>query len=181
MGVSNVFGIIRTETMIMAKSDPMEILLRSNLWATRNIIQSCANLTSEQFHRRFEMGPGSIHDTTTHILMAMRVWTDMLAGREARPRLGSDGRKYSIAELLTLLMELDADLSAEAHRLPLDATITATRGDKTYTFTRGAVLTHLTTHGMHHRAQCLNMLRHLGANPLPQSSVLDWVRAGEPV
>jgi uncharacterized damage-inducible protein DinB len=165
----------------MATSDPAEILLKTNLWATRNIVLSCANLTAEQFHRRFEMGPGSSHDTTTHILMAMRVWTDMLAGREARPRLGSDGKKYSVDELLNLLDELAADLSVEAHRHPMDHTITATRGDKAYTFTRGAVLTHVTTHGMHHRAQCLNMLRHLGVNPLPQSSVLDWVRAGEPI
>jgi uncharacterized damage-inducible protein DinB len=38
----------------------------------------------------------------------------------------------------------------------------------------GAILTHATTHGMHHRAQCLNMLRHLGVTPLPQSSVIEW-------
>jgi len=41
------------------------------------------------------------------------------------------------------------------------------------------VITHVTTHGMHHRAQCLNMLRHVGVNPLPQSSVLQWMLAGE--
>jgi uncharacterized damage-inducible protein DinB len=27
---------------------------------------------------------------------------------------------------------------------------------------------------MHHRAQCLNMLRHLGVTPLPPSSVTEW-------
>jgi hypothetical protein len=29
---------------------------------------------------------------------------------------------------------------------------------------------------MHHRAQCLNMLRHIGLTPLPLSSVLEWIR-----
>jgi uncharacterized damage-inducible protein DinB len=32
----------------------------------------------------------------------------------------------------------------------------------------------VTTHAMHHRAQCLNMLRHLGVTPLPPSSVAEW-------
>jgi uncharacterized damage-inducible protein DinB len=39
---------------------------------------------------------------------------------------------------------------------------------------RGAVLTHVTTHGMHHRAQCVNMLRQLGAD-IPLNSVIEWM------
>ena len=39
-------------------------------------------------------------------------------------------------------------------------------------------LVHVTTHGMHHRAQCLNMLRHLGvpgvSDRLPEIDPLDW-------
>ena len=48
------------------------------------------------------------------------------------------------------------------------------RDGRTADFTRGAILTHVTTHAMHHRAQCLNMLRHLGVTPLPPSSVTEW-------
>jgi uncharacterized damage-inducible protein DinB len=48
------------------------------------------------------------------------------------------------------------------------------------TFTRAVILCHVHTHSMHHRAQCLNMLRHLGVSPLPQSSVTDWSRAAQP-
>ena len=44
-----------------------------------------------------------------------------------------------------------------------------------FTFARGAVITHVTTHGMHHRAQCLNMLRQLGVEQLPPSAVVEWV------
>jgi uncharacterized damage-inducible protein DinB len=35
------------------------------------------------------------------------------------------------------------------------------------------------THGVHHRAQCLNMLRHLGVKPLPLSSVAEWSRTAD--
>ncbi len=41
-------------------------------------------------------------------------------------------------------------------------------------FTRGAAMTHCLVHGTHHRAQALNMLRHLGVAPLPEIDVMDW-------
>ena len=56
---------------------------------------------------------------------------------------------------------------------PSDELVTGSRGDRT--FARGAVLSHVMTHGMHHRAQCLNMLRHVGVDPVPPSSVLEWI------
>ena len=53
-----------------------------------------------------------------------------------------------------------------------------TLAGKTHRFTLGAALAHVTTHGMHHRAQCLNMLRHLSApgisDRLPEIDPLDW-------
>jgi uncharacterized damage-inducible protein DinB len=157
----------------MPTSDPLTILLAHNEWATRHIIEACSGLTHEQFHQRFEMGPGSLHDTVTHLLAATRAWGDMLAGREPRPRL--EGTERSTDELLKLLDEIASDMAASAKAHPVDGLVSGTRGGKSYTFTRGGVLTHVTTHGMHHRAQCLNMLRHLGVQPLPPSSVLEWM------
>ena len=119
------------------------------------------------------MGPGSLHDTTTHMLGAMRAWTQILMGEQPAPRLEAGGQR-SAAELLSLLGECADAFAAEVHRLPLDQTVIRVREGRTYTFTRGAVLTQVATHGMHHRAQCLNMLRHLGVSPLPSSSVAEW-------
>ena len=157
----------------MPTSDPVEILLAHNLWATRTLIDTCRNLTPEQFHQRFEMGPGSLHDTTTHILGAMQGWGDLLAGRDQRPRL--EGESRSAEQLATLLDEISEDLLNSARNHPLDEQVSGSRGGREYTFTRGGVLTHVTTHGMHHRAQCLNMLRQLGVDPLPPSAVVEWI------
>jgi uncharacterized damage-inducible protein DinB len=66
-------------------------------------------------------------------------------------------------------------LVSPVFRPPRHGLVSRERGGKMYTFTRGAVVTHVTTHGMHHRAQCLNMLRHVGVSPLPPSSVLEWM------
>ena len=154
------------------RSDPVEILLTHNRWATGNLLDACAALTDEQFHQSFDMGPGSLHDTMTHILGAMRGWGDMLATREQRPRLECE--KRTPQQLLELLDEIADDLEASAGAHPNDEEVSGSRGGRTFTFTRGGVLTHVTTHGMHHRAQCLNMLRQLGVDPLPPSAVVEW-------
>jgi uncharacterized damage-inducible protein DinB len=162
----------------MPTSNPTDILLSHDLWATRNIIDACSKLADEQFHRRFEMGQGSLHDVITHIIAAKSGRADLLASREARPRIEPSTRRTT-AELRSLFEASTIDFDHHARAHPLDQIVSRDRGGKTYSFTHGAVITHVTTHGMHHRAQCLNMLRHLGVNPLPQSSVMEWTWTGD--
>jgi uncharacterized damage-inducible protein DinB len=169
--------ITQSWRFIMPVSNPLDVLLAHNHWATRSVLTACAALSPQQFHQRFEMGPGSLHDTLTHLLSSTRAWADMLAGREMRPNL--EGSRTA-PELLPLFDEVCADLGTIARAHPVEELVTRSRGGKSYTFPRGAVLTHVTTHAMHHRAQCLNMLRHVGVSPLPASSVLEWMIAGEP-
>jgi hypothetical protein len=84
-------------------------------------------------------------------------------------------------ELMTLLDGAAADLAASAGRACACGLVTArdvTLGGTTYRFTLGAMLIHVTTHGMHHRAQCLNMLRQLAvpgiSDRLPEIDLLQW-------
>src|SRR5438477_1474476 len=105
----------------MASSNPLDILLAHDLWATRQILDACAKLTPEQFRRRFELGPGSLHDTVTHMLAAMRVWADLLAGREQRERL--EGTNRSVEELSRLHDEIADDLAESARAHPLEDTV----------------------------------------------------------
>ena len=163
----------------MPVSDPVAILVRQNRWAMEKLIEACRTLTDEQFHQTFEMGPGSLHNTILHILGAMRGWSDLLAGREQRPRLESDDKR-TLDDLSELLVEISDDLESLATSRPTGEIVTGERGGKVYSFTRGAVVTHVTTHGMHHRAQCLNMLRQLGVDQLPPSSVIEWVMMEQP-
>ena len=105
----------------MPTSNPLDILLAHDEWATRQMLDTCAKLTDEQLHRRFEMGPGSLHDTLTHVLAAMRVWGDLLASREQRPRL--EGTNRTVADLTALHDEIAKDFIASAHARP---TVTGT-------------------------------------------------------
>jgi uncharacterized damage-inducible protein DinB len=120
------------------------------------------------------MGPGSLHDTITHILGAMVFWENVLEDREIASWLEDNPQERSAAELLTLHDKISADFAAVAKKHPVDEFISRVYKGNAYTYTAGIVITHVTTHGMHHRAQCLNMLRRLGVNPLPLSDVTDW-------
>ncbi len=161
-------------------ADPIEVLLAHDTWATRELLTVVATLPTEQFTRQFPMGPGSIQATLTHMLGAVRAWTDLLAGRDFRPRLEATG-PYRPEQLLTFLDESVKDFATHARAHPLSGLVHRVRDGKTYTFTRCVVITHVATHGMHHRAQCLNMLRQLGVTPLPKSSVVEWMVAEAPV
>jgi caffeoyl-CoA O-methyltransferase len=165
-----------------AAGEPLEILLRHDAWATRAVLQACAALGDDQWHRRFEMGPGSLHDTLTHVVGAMFRWADRIDGptTELRPSIEGVARRTP-AELLALLDAAESGLAASADRARargLGTEFEVTLAGKTHRFTLGAALVHVTTHGMHHRAQCLNMLRHLGApgisDRLPEIDPLDW-------
>lgn len=163
-------------------ADPLDVLLAHDTWGTRTVLQACASLDDAQWHRRFEMGLGSLHDTLTHIIGAMARWADRIEGppHPLRPSV-EDGTRRSVRELEALLDAAARDLSASAARARqrgLDTELDVTLGGTPYRFTRGAMLVHVTTHGMHHRAQCLNMLRHLNvpgvSDRLPEIDALDW-------
>ncbi len=164
----------------MPESDPLTILLAHDRWASTQLFNACSQLSAEQFSQRFDIGPGSLHDTLTHIIGAMRAWTDNLAEVEQRVRLEAEGKRRTPQELLSLLEETCDAFAAEAGRRPLSEQVTRRMATgKTIQMTRGAVLTHVTTHGMHHRAQVLNMLRRLGVQSLPPSSVTEWTWTGD--
>ena len=91
----------------------------------------------------------------------------------------SEGDK-TVQELITLHPIAADEFEAEIREGSLDDDIHGERGGRNFTFKRGVILTHVTTHSMHHRAQCLNMLRQLGVDPLPANSVMEWSLMGEP-
>lgn len=45
--------------------DAIDILLAHDAWATRELPRACETLADEQLRRRFDIGPGSLHDTLT--------------------------------------------------------------------------------------------------------------------
>lgn len=185
-------------------ADPLEILLKHNHWANRRILDYCAALTSEQFHQRFDIGPGTLHDTMTHVVACVLRWADRIDARPMRPSIElPNGSTWSffgppsqgprppvprraIAQLSAINDDSTADLAKVITRCRqhgLGSTFVLPFGTKSYTFSYAAALTHVLTHGVHHRAQCMNMLKLLHApafaNEVPEIGVVDWQAEGE--
>jgi uncharacterized damage-inducible protein DinB len=162
-------------------------LMGHNAWATGILIDDAAKLTSEQFHRRFDIGPGSVHDALRHIVGAMLRWADRIGGRDVRPSIESAGNAFSAGGLRELLMQADADLRTVAEEVERrggwgEAMKFIVEGGPTYRFSRAAGMLHVLTHGVHHRAQVLNMRRQLGLAALELDlDVVEWecVQSGQ--
>lgn len=163
----------------MATSDPGEILLRHHRWANERLLRACEGLTDEQLDRPFEMGPGTLRKTLAHIASTIRGWDDLLAGRPKRPWLNAEG--YSFRELRELFERVTSDFESSAREHPVDGIAIGGSTGSTYSYVRGGVVAHVLAHGIHHRAQCLNMLRAMGAEPLPECDVDIWMTSEEPV
>jgi len=157
----------------------LEILFEHNLWATAALLDDAARLAPGALQRRFEIGPGSIHDTLRHIIGAMLRWADRVGERPLRPSIERDERARTVAELRELLERADAELREVVARVVADGRLgepmEIREANPVYRFTRAAAVLHVLTHGERHRAQILNMRRQLGLPALELDlNVLEW-------
>lgn len=170
-------------------TDPIDILLGHNRWANGRVLECCRALSPQDFHQRFDIGPGSLHDTMSHVIGAIFRWSDRIEGVALRPSI--EGRapgdpspmtRRTPDELIGLNLRACADLArvVAAVRPRLAETREWTMRDRSYRFTVAAAVIHVTNHGMHHRAQCMNMLKRLGRPVDADLDELEWQVAGEP-
>ncbi len=143
-------------------------LLTFNDWAREKLLLAALPLSDAQLDRKFEMGEGSLRATLAHLWFAEQIWLDRWLGGD-RSQLAKADPAISMAELHERFRRTGAAraafLAAKSNR-DLDAPITFTNMRKeTYTFSLRDLLLHVCNHGSHHRAQAVNMLRHVGAEP----------------
>ncbi len=178
-------------------SDPVDVMLAHDAWATRMLLNTCRGLTYEQFHRPFDLGLKTVHLTMTHIVSVMRRWSDRIGERTLRPMLdavpgapsavGAEARERTVEELLALLDEAERDaraVIAGVRKQGFDMLLRLEFPDETgrkkrHTFAKGTALVHLCTHSMHHRAQVIAMLRMLGVSTIPDTDPIAWQEVTE--
>jgi uncharacterized damage-inducible protein DinB len=160
-------------------SDPLSILLQHSRWLTGVLLDHCAKLSNEQFHQKFEIGCGTLHDTLHHMIGCMAAWTARVKGEtytrptgpftieQLRERLSSSAK--GLDELVGELQLAGAMDHVRTQRFP-----SSEGGTVDVTFTAGAAITHCLVHASYHAAQAVNMLRRLGVSPLPELDVIDW-------
>jgi uncharacterized damage-inducible protein DinB len=157
----------------MSAMDLLDRLLGHDAWTTRRLLLLCHGLSEEQLDRDFDIAHRTVRATFEHIIRNMEVWTGLMAGGSIRAMGGK-----SVEQLLGRLDRAAADLARVAHGVALRGTwneyFVDTLDDPPRRKTFGAAIAHLITHGMHHRAQLLYMLRRLGVKDLPEGDVFSW-------
>ncbi|MEM6755821.1 MAG: DinB family protein [Planctomycetota bacterium] len=153
-------------------------------WANRRLRDAARPLDRDQLHAAFDIGPGSLLATLTHLHAAEAVWLATIQG-DPNPPSPFTCRFDSLAELEPAWDQSEQDWSGWLARLTdadLDRPITktATLTGQTSTTPLSDVLLHVCTHAQYTTAQAVNIMRRLGvpADELPDTMLISLSRAG---
>ena len=158
--------------------DLLDRLLGHDAWTTRELLLRSRGLTDNELDREFDIGHRTLRRTFQHIIRNMEVWTDLISGVPVRDDAGADARGQSVDGLLARLDVVVPQLQQVARRIAdegrLDELWVDHLDDPPTKKSYGGAMVHLATHGMHHRAQVLFLLRKLGVSELPEGDALSW-------
>lgn len=162
--------------MTATRCDTLRELFTYSDWANTTLLRAAAEVDDGALDRPFEMGMGTLRRTLLHIHCGEDVWLQRWGGRRETPwpdeteRVGLDG----LRERFAATWRARGDALAGLRDADLDAELVYrdSRGSL-YRARRGQMLLQSIVHSQLHRAQALNMLRHVGA-ALPKPG-LDYV------
>jgi uncharacterized damage-inducible protein DinB len=148
-------------------------------WGNRELLDRAAALANAALDRPFEMGCGNLRKTLAHIRFAEQWWLENWTHGPGRPFPETEP-DISIVELTRLFADTcrqrDRYIGALADDDLLGETAAEPRPGLVKRFPLGVTLIQLCCHGTHHRAQALNMLRHLKAD-VPGLDYVTMLRA----
>jgi uncharacterized damage-inducible protein DinB len=134
------------------------------------ILDAARPLSHEKYHREFPIGPGSLARTLTHTLGAEWYYIERMLGHQTPPYDECPIREEDPFALPDLAAEWDAQAARTRAALdavadwdaPISYTVEYEGKRVRVTASASDLFTQLALHEMHHRAQALNILRHLG-------------------
>jgi uncharacterized damage-inducible protein DinB len=158
----------------------LERLLRHDAWTTRSLLVLSGGLSDAELDREFDIGHRTLRRTFVHIIRNMECWCDLMTGRPQRWSACEVPPRESVPALTDRLDVVADELLQLGKRV-------ATENREEDFFVDyldqpprrkplGAGLVHIATHGMHHRAQCLYIMRQLGVKDLIEGDALSWER-----
>jgi uncharacterized damage-inducible protein DinB len=151
----------------------LDRLLGHDAWTTRQLLLRCQSLSDEQLRREFDIDCRSLGATLGHLIGAMEFHTDRLLGRTIPEAYREDA---SVDGLLLRLRAVAKDFAAFATRVERerreDEMLTGENNENLRTV--GAVIAHVITHNMHHRAQAMYIMDKLGMTDIIEGDVLGW-------
>lgn len=155
--------------------DILERYLGYETWTLRHFISRCQELSQEQLHQSFDIGPGTLHKTLTHLIRNLEGWTDLM--RE-QPQRDLPPIEDNVADYLQRFDAAMADFSDCARELAaqnrLDDTYLDVLDNPPQAKTFGGTLLHVLTHTTVHRWEMQHMMQRLGLENLLEGDALGW-------
>ncbi len=149
-----------------------------NDWAMSQVLEAARPLDDSRLDQPFEMGMASLRKSIQHMLDAERWWlANWAVDNSPFPR---DEAPRSLPAMNEQFAQVSGQRNAFVDALDGDdatRVVHVTAGGPKTCFRVTESLLQLCSHGTHHRAQCLNMLRQLGVKP-PAIDLIVWLRAG---
>ncbi|HVP10318.1 MAG TPA: DinB family protein [Phycisphaerae bacterium] len=140
-------------------------------WANDRVLNSALGLPDEKLDRPIEMGPGTLRETLRHIYGSARIWHERVGGLDhaTLPRARDLSAVGDIRSGVCRLADLRSCWLAPLDEAAMERPVAYVGADgKPSTNILTDILLHVINHGIHHRAQVLNMFRQVGAQ-LPQN------------
>jgi len=146
----------------------IQVFFAYNDWAQERLMSFVEPLDDEKLDRSFEMGMDSLRETMGHLYSVEWVWLERWKGHS--PAVDKIPNEFPEMKDLHHMWRITADernIFIEAlSDADLDQLVTYTNAkSEEWSFKLGHILMHVCSHGTHHRAQVLNMLRHVGVRP----------------
>ncbi len=158
--------------------DLLDRLLAHDVWSTRQLLLQARALTDQQLDQPFDIDSRTLRGCFLHMLENMEIWTDLLYERQPRNDEAQAALPVSIDGLLQRLSVAGRDLAAIARAVARenrwDAVFMDVLDDPPRQKTFGGAIGHVLTHDMHHRAQAMLMLEHLGLRDHIEGDLLTW-------
>lgn len=164
----------------------LDVLFKSDSWATQQVLQECCALTQPQFEQPLGLGHGNLERTLSHLVGAMIFFADRLNRQPPRRRPDRDGRSRTPAELLALFERADRELHAaitnavNTHALSDILNWTDQDTDAVGALDQisyAIALAQMLDHSIHHRTQAVDMLRLLGVDKALEWHPFEWDEA----
>lgn len=134
-------------------------------WAMDRVVAAAAKLTDAALDRRFDMGVGTLRQTLLHIRFAEQWWVEnwTLGPERDFPELPDN---LPIAELIARIAETRTNRNAVLEKASetdlMKFVEVRPAANIVKHFQINVSMLQMCCHGTHHRAQAINMLRHVG-------------------
>lgn len=155
--------------MSVSFSDYVRFEIDHGVWALGELIEHCRYLPPDAIERDLGIGPGGLRVNLAHTVEAMFFFADCFAGKPYVEPQDFAEKSASLNGLEALLKRahrglLDGMLGLMKRGLPKSIEWPDTDAEK---MPAAAAIAQVFDHAALHRTQCINMLKRLGVQPVP--------------